>query len=465
MRTTADICVVGGGPSGSTFARHLARLGHDVVLLERRQFPRPQIGEAISPGIWKHLELTGVTDDLFATGVAIRTSATVRWGNTPRAGSDAPPHVVVDRGRFDQLLIEAARRAGVRVVHSAQVSSCSPPDGGRVRVAANRGSVTVEARFVADATGRRGCLPGVKRLVGAPTVALYAYWRATGPRVLKTWVQAGPSEWLWAAALPDARYSVVVFIDAETMNGRRSATERGLPYLYRDLVERSGVLLDLRNPHVVSDVTVCDASVRADRNPIGKHFIKLGDCSLALDPLSATGVERALLTGFTGSRAVHTILARPEQLAWACDFYAGAERSAESRHTVWAGECYAEHREHAEHDFWRRRATGVRPVVRNSPQIAIRDVLDHRVRLSDGTVIKQSPCLIGDLVESRLAVFHPSLDRPVAFLGDVAVAPLLATIGSSTIRELIASWSSRLSPGASARVAGWLYANGVIVPA
>ncbi len=36
----STVCVVGGGPAGSTFAARMAQLGHDVVLVEQAVFPR-----------------------------------------------------------------------------------------------------------------------------------------------------------------------------------------------------------------------------------------------------------------------------------------------------------------------------------------------------------------------------------------------------------------------------------------
>src|ERR1700681_230367 len=47
MRTSekivADVCVIGGGPAGSTTAHRLASLGHEVCLIERHSFPRHHI--------------------------------------------------------------------------------------------------------------------------------------------------------------------------------------------------------------------------------------------------------------------------------------------------------------------------------------------------------------------------------------------------------------------------------------
>jgi halogenation protein CepH len=43
------VVVVGGGPAGATTAAFIARRGHRVLLLEKQQFPRYQIGESLLP--------------------------------------------------------------------------------------------------------------------------------------------------------------------------------------------------------------------------------------------------------------------------------------------------------------------------------------------------------------------------------------------------------------------------------
>jgi flavin-dependent dehydrogenase len=54
----ADVCAIGAGPAGSTFAARMVQLGHHVLLIER--LPRMQPGESLSPGrLVKHGILVG----------------------------------------------------------------------------------------------------------------------------------------------------------------------------------------------------------------------------------------------------------------------------------------------------------------------------------------------------------------------------------------------------------------------
>jgi flavin-dependent dehydrogenase len=114
--------VIGAGPAGATIARRLAALGHDVVLIERAAFPRPHIGESLPPSICPVLDLCGVREQVEAAGFLRPASAIVQWSGPAARHSrfDGAPGFQVDRGRFDHLLLAAARDAGASVRQPAR---------------------------------------------------------------------------------------------------------------------------------------------------------------------------------------------------------------------------------------------------------------------------------------------------------------------------------------------------------
>lgn len=57
-----DAIVIGGGPSGSSYAMTLARKGHSVLLLEREEMPRFHIGESLLTYTTDVLEQMGLLD-------------------------------------------------------------------------------------------------------------------------------------------------------------------------------------------------------------------------------------------------------------------------------------------------------------------------------------------------------------------------------------------------------------------
>jgi menaquinone-9 beta-reductase len=149
-----DVAVVGAGPAGSAAAWQLARQGLDVVLLDQHSFPRDKIcGDGLIPDAHAALRRMGVLDQVMAE--AQRVSHVRCTG--PRGGAvDVPGRLaVLPRRRLDQLLVQAAERAGARLLMPARFEA-PLLDGERVAgVRLRIGDVehTLTANWVVLATG------------------------------------------------------------------------------------------------------------------------------------------------------------------------------------------------------------------------------------------------------------------------------------------------------------------------
>jgi len=151
VRRTADVLVVGGGPAGSAVAILLARAGLKVCLLEKSHFPREKpCGEYVSPGCLSILDRLGLLSALEALGPQpirgmriVAPGGTVLTGVYPGNGT-ASHGYSLPRYRFDALLFDAARKAGVGCHEGWRV----------VNLIREGGSV---AGVVADSEGRSRC--------------------------------------------------------------------------------------------------------------------------------------------------------------------------------------------------------------------------------------------------------------------------------------------------------------------
>ncbi|MFF2147688.1 NAD(P)/FAD-dependent oxidoreductase, partial [Kitasatospora sp. NPDC058190] len=176
-----EICVLGAGPAGALCARRLSELGHRVLLVERHPFPRPHVGEALTPAVWPLLDSLGLLPAVRGAGFLTPTWSSVRWADEQVRRVRLPAGtcgLTVCRGRFDQLLLDTARSAGVTVLQPARAHR---PDrraeGWEVPVTTPDGSRLLRARFLVDATGRSRILGGRVTRTGPRTVALYAAWQ------------------------------------------------------------------------------------------------------------------------------------------------------------------------------------------------------------------------------------------------------------------------------------------------
>ena len=57
--------VIGGGPAGAAAGFWLAKLGHDVTIVERKKFPREKTcGDGLTPRAVKQLDDMGLSSEL-----------------------------------------------------------------------------------------------------------------------------------------------------------------------------------------------------------------------------------------------------------------------------------------------------------------------------------------------------------------------------------------------------------------
>ena len=458
-----DVCIIGAGPAGTALAIRLAQLGHDVCVVERSMFPRSHIGESLSPGIWPQLDLLGVARTVAAARFWPCRTSLVQWEGDVAVRRDfgAIGGLLVDRGRFDALLLDCARAHGVRVMQPAVVRTRTRDDQGwHLDVQSADRTCALDADFLADACGRSAVLRGRKQRAGPRTLALYGYWHG-GSLPHEPRIEAGRDAWYWGVPLPDGTFNAMVFLDAAEFRARRT---RSLSATYHALIGRSALMAGWRDVRLAGPVRAADATPYLDGDSIGPRSIKIGDAALALDPLSSSGVQKAINTALTGAVVVNTMLRHPEDADVASRFYTGNLAEASDRHRRWAAQHYAAAAATHPGRFWQPRAADADPEpMRITASTGFGHGLpgDLAITLSPEAMLVPEPCIVGDFIAIKPALHHPDLARPVAVLGGCEVAPLLRPLRPGMpLGALMDAWEIPI--GSKAAIASWLLKHRVL---
>ncbi len=120
-----DVVVVGGGPSGSACAYWLADAGWDVVVVEKKHFPREKTcGDGLTPRSVRQLNDMGLSGALAGAhrydglrACAYGMSLEMAWPDHPSFPSVG---YVITRHDLDQLVAERAAKAGATVWEGAE---------------------------------------------------------------------------------------------------------------------------------------------------------------------------------------------------------------------------------------------------------------------------------------------------------------------------------------------------------
>ena len=455
----ARVIVIGGGPAGSSFATRTAQLGHDVTLIERLAFPRRRLGESLTPGVLEMLGATGARHAVEQAQFPKARDVRISWeGETVFRTMTEGEGLLVDRGVFDQKLLEHAMHEGVRVVQPARILSQDHHQGEwQVLVEHDGAREMISADFLADARGRSALAGKKRKRMGEPTIGIFGYWR--GNRLPRhATLSAGENGWVWGIPLPGGVYNAQVFISPSAF---RSGADGNLGHRYRQLLAASDISEILNEAELEGDVMAVDATPFLVTEPVTAHGIRLGDAAMTIDPVSSSGVQKAIQSALSAAIVANTLLRRPEEGEAAGEFYRDSLSRTAARHQSWAAVHYAAAANTRGGPFWTSRAATDIPTASENFPLRLHDM----VALSPAARLVDHPCLGLHFVERRAALVHPALDGPVAYLDNQHLAPLLSSFVPATLAGLAQQWSARMPPARACAIVSWLRHKGVLVPA
>ncbi|MEA3077942.1 MAG: menaquinone-9 beta-reductase [Actinomycetota bacterium] len=329
-----DVLVVGGGPSGAACAYWLADAGYDVLLVEKKRYPREKTcGDGLTPRSVRQLEDMGLGARLAADGHRIDGLRSLAFGRTLElrwpAHPDFPPYgYVITRHDLDELVAERAVKAGATLWQSSEALS-PVVDGGLVRGASikRKDSGVVEevrARYVVVADGansRFGRSLGTSRNRAYPLgMAIRGYY--SSPRHDEPWIESHLDirdkagnvlpGYGWIFPVGDGRVNVGIGL-LSTFNQWKAVNTSHLMDAFVDYAPSSWGL---------SPATSCGPAT-GGRLPmafsVGPHagptYLVIGDAGGSINPFNGEGIAYAYETGRLAASVLDEALSTGSGLA------------------------------------------------------------------------------------------------------------------------------------------------------
>lgn len=481
-----DVVIVGGGPAGATAALRLLQLGYRVALVEQHVFPRPQIGESLSPGIWnllQYLDAAHILDcDLYFHGL----DASVIWETKEVQhvpGNSRGPGVMVDRGKFDHDLLQLAVSQGLYLYQPAKFESCVQSDGRWcLTIRRAEGKDAVMANVVLDCRGRSSAGLKEKQIIAPELTAIWTHVPASLMKK-ETLIEAIKDGWLWGAPTADGQFRIMAFVDPSAL--KHTKPGMFLPQLlsFSNLFSPALASIDRRK------LNTCPVVPYFSKSPWKANYVKLGEAAFTLDPLSSTGVEKAMRISLQAAVAVNTMLQSGEETI-ARSFYEDRLAEAVATHALWTQDFYSKGWPVRESSFWQTHSAPVRldqedgsafvrqvnaklqrrnTIRATSPKtlLNVSDFLsfnwNKRFIVAPDVSYAAVPCVVGDTVEMKQAIQHPDLDRPVAYLDSIEIVPITNGIKTPMLLgELFVDCTTKCPPESVGKILQQLINDGIL---
>jgi geranylgeranyl reductase family protein len=323
---SADVVVVGAGPSGSAVAYYLATAGLDVLLLEKSTFPREKVcGDGLTPRAVK--ALTGMGVPIAASDGWLRNKGLRIIGGGGRIELDWPDlssypgyGLVRTRTDFDQILARHAQKAGARLLEGVNVTAPLLDDRtGRITGVTTKDGQQFGGRLVVAADGNSSRLSvamGLHKRDDRPLgVAVRTYY--TSPRHDDDYLEAWLDLWDGSSLLPG--YGWIFGMGDGTSNVGLGLlnTSKGFGEIdYRDLLRKWLAAMPAEWGFTEENRT---QPVRGAALPMGfnrtPHYTRglllAGDAGGMVNPFNGEGIAYALESGELAARVITQALARP----------------------------------------------------------------------------------------------------------------------------------------------------------
>jgi FADH2 O2-dependent halogenase len=361
-----EVAIIGGGPAGGSMAAYLAKAGVKCVVLEGALFPRPHVGESLVPSstrVFTDLDFLKVMEERkyprkYGAGWTAGSSVNVYthdWENMPKtnvhpeteayfqfneraqAGVEQEYTYHVDRGDFDNALLQHAHGFGADVYEGIRVRHVDFEDGAFPRVKFNIGRKESEltAQIVVDASGRKTFLGNQLKLrIRDEVFDQFAIHTWFGDYDRNAWARVPAMKdyifihfmplantWVWQIPITEG----ITSIGCVTQRKHFPKTPESREAFFWQMVGSRPEIADkLRAATQLRPFTQEGDYSYAMKQICGDRWLMIGDAGRFVDPIFSTGVSIAL----NSSRFAHKdILSALESGNFKQDAYANYQKT------------------------------------------------------------------------------------------------------------------------------------------
>ena len=330
---TADVIVVGAGPSGSSAAYWLATAGLDVALIEKTSFPREKVcGDGLTPRGTKALVDMGIDVSesngwLHNRGLRVIGGGQRLHLDWPELTTFPPFGLVRPRADLDAMLADQAVKAGARLYDNTSVTEPVLDSSGRVVGVSARTKdkrpVSFRAPLVLTCEGVSGKLAqhldvhrNDKRPLG---VAVRRYYTSpkTNDDYLESWLELWDGKPNESDLLPG--YGWIFGMGDGTVNAGLGVLNCSSGFGKTDYRAMLTRWLDntpeewgLREQNATCPIRGAALPMGFNRTP---HYLRgmllVGDSGGSVNPFNGEGIPYAMESGRFAAEAAVQALARP----------------------------------------------------------------------------------------------------------------------------------------------------------